>query len=306
MQRGFPLAFLPRICCPRDRGPLVSASAPDRLWVEEGVVRCARCGGDFAIRGGVLVLLDPHQLHPDSALEMKVRDARSTALLEGSRTEWQSHFADATEVQPTLDAVDAQPGMIVCEQGCGPGRYTLSLAKQAAAVVAVDFSEEGLRVLRTKVDAEAPIALVRADVTHAYGTPGVFDRMLSTLHSNLPDAAHRRQALRWMAEGLTPGGHAVVSMHHHSTRDVVTGTPPSGRYADSGIFRYHMTRGESNAEAAEWFAHVTHRYIAASVPGLPHPAVARAAARIPGVREALSGLFLAICAQPISDAGGRA
>ena len=306
MQRGFPLALLPCICCPRDRGPLAPAGAPDGIWLEEGVVRCARCGGDFAIRGGVLVLLDPHRLHPDSALEMKVRDARSAALLDGLRKEWQSRFADATEVQPTLEAVDTQPGMMVCELGCGPGRYTLSLARQAAAVVAVDFSEEGLRVLRTKVETEAPIALVQADVTQPYGTPGAFDRILSTLHSNLPDAAHRRQALRWMADGLTPGGHVVVSMHHHSTRDVVTGTPPSGRYADSGIFRYHMTRGESHAEAAAWFAHVTHRYIAVTVPGLSHRAVARAAARIPVVREALSSLFLAICAQPVADAGGRA
>ena len=161
-------------------------------------------------------------------------------------------------------------------------------------------------MLRTKVDTEAPIALVRADVTQPYVTPGVFDRMLSTLHSNLPDAAHRRQALCWMADGLTPGGHAVVSMHHHSTRDVVTGTPPSGRYADSGIVRHHMTRRESHAEAAAWFGHVTHRYIAVSVPGVPHRAVARTAARIPVVREALSSLFLAICAQPMLDAGRRA
>ncbi len=305
MQPGFPLELLPRLCCPRDLGPLAPVVPTDGRWLEDGGVRCGRCGVDYAIRSGVLVLLDSRQLHPDSAFEMDVRDRRSTALLEGARAEWQSRFAEATEVQPTLDAVDVRDGMSVCELGCGPGRYTLSLASRAAAVVAVDFSAAGLKVLRTKLAANLPVALVQADVTRPYGAPGTFDRMLSTLHSNLPDRGHRQQALRWMADALADGGRAVVSMHHHSTRDVLTGTPASGRYPDSGIIRHHMTRLESQAELAPSFADITYRYIAASVPGLPSRIVARAVARTPILREALSSLFLAVCTRPVRDAGDR-
>jgi SAM-dependent methyltransferase len=277
---------------------------PDEAWRENGAVRCGRCGVDYGVRGGILVLLDPRQLHPDSAFEMDVRDQRSTALLEGVRTEWHSEFADATEVQPTLDAVNVLDGMSVCELGCGPGRYTLLLARRAAAVVAIDFSAAGLRVLRTKLVGDTPVALVQADVTRPYGTPRAFDRMLSTLHSNLPDEAHRREALRWMADTLAGGGLAVVSMHHHSTRDVVTGTPASGRYPDSGIVRHHLTRRRAQAELAAWFGDVAYSYIAAGVPGLPSPLLARAVARTPGLRAALSSLFLAVCARPVHDAGG--
>lgn len=306
MQPGFPLALLPSLCCPRDRGPLATAASTDGPWLEDGSVRCGQCGADYAVRGGILVLLDPRHLHPDSAFEMDVRDERSIALLQGARTEWHSAFADATEVQPTLEAVDVRDGMRVCELGCGPGRYTLALARRAAAVVAIDFSAAGLRVLRTKLEGPTPVALVQADVTRAYATRGAFDRMLSTLHSNLPDEAHRREALHWMADALAAGGRAVVSMHHHSTRDVIAGTPASGRYPDSGIVRHHLTRRHAQAELAVWFGDVTYRYIAASVPGLPSRLLARAIARMPGLRTALSSLFLAICTRPVHDAGGRA
>ncbi len=304
MQRGFPLSLLSSVCCARDRAPLRPAPGSPDSWLVDAEVRCTACGQGYPVRGGVLSLLDQQQLHPESALEKQVRDTRSRALLEGSRHEWQSRFAEATEVQPTLDAVGVAPGMTLCELGCGPGRYTLALAKRAAAVVAVDFSGEGLQVLRAKLDAEAPVALVQADVTLPYGAPAAFDRLLSTLHSNLPDRPHRAQALRWMADTLRDGGRAVVSMHHFSTREALAGTTASGRYPDSGIYRYYMTRRQSCEELAPWFAEVRHRYIVAAVPGLPMVGVARAAARVPGVREALSQLLLAVVAQPIRATGG--
>lgn len=303
MQRSFPVNLLPRLCCPRDRGSLTPEPASDDAWLENGAVRCSSCGSGYAVRGGILILIDSSRLHPDSAFEMEVRDARSGSLLDGSRREWQSTFAEATEVQPTLAAVGVLDGMTVCELGCGPGRYTLSLLRQAAEVIAVDFSVAGLRVLRNKLSPEAPVALVQADVARPFGRPGAFDRMLSTLHSNLPDKFHRRQALRWMADALMDDGRAVVSMHHHSTRDVLFGTPASGRYPDSGIVRHQLTCSESLIELAPWFAEVKHQYIAARVPGLPNLTVARAVARTPLLREALSSLFLAVCTRPVHIEG---
>jgi SAM-dependent methyltransferase len=270
-----------------------------------GEVHCESCGLTYLVRNGILSLLDPRQLHPVSLMEMQVRDARSEAMLEGRRQEWRSRFADETEVRPTLEAVGAAPGMIVCEVGCGPGRYTLALAQKAAEVVAVDFSEAGLLVLKSKLDAEAPVALIQADVTVPYGARRAFDRMLSTLHSNLPSRDHRGQALRWMSDALRDSGRAVVSMHHYSTRDAIAGSAASGRYPDSGIYRHFMTQQESQEELASWFGHVRHRFIAASVPGLPSTIVARAVARLPVLREGLSSLMLALAERPIRFAEGH-
>ena len=63
---------------------------------------------------------------------MHARDVRNEAVLDGGRPEWTSVLAEDLEVRPTLAAVDATPDSVVCELGCGPGRYTLALAQSAA------------------------------------------------------------------------------------------------------------------------------------------------------------------------------
>ena len=158
---------------------------------------------------------------------------------------------------------------------------------------------EGLLALAVGAGLQVMAVLMQADVTAPYGGAGAFDRVFSTLHSNLPDREHRARALRWMADALVDGGRAVVSMHHHSLLDVVSGARRSGRYPDSGIYRYHMTTRESRAELAPWFARVRHAYIAAAVPGLPSIDLARAVTRVPLLRTGLSRLFLAVAERPI-------
>ena len=188
--------------------------------------------------------------------------------------------------------------MRVCEIGCGPGRYTLELAHEAEAVVAVDFSLAGLLVLRKKLQPTARVALVQADVTAPYGTSRGFDRVLSTLHSNLPSRDHRAASLRQVARVLKENGRAVISMHHYNMRDAVARVPASGRYADSGIYRYFMTTRESRREAAPFFASLRHAHISVSIPGIRSIAVSRAAAHVPLIRSAVGRLFLAIGEQP--------
>jgi SAM-dependent methyltransferase len=299
VQPGFPLRLLRLVCCSTDRGPLRPSAHTVGAFMAAGDVHCVTCGKSYPIWNGILSLLDQQRLHPDSAMEMKVRDARSTALLDGRRLEWRSRFSDETEVQPTLDALGSAPGMTVCELGCGPGRYTLALAQRALAVVAVDFSIAGLLVLKAKLDADMPVALVQADVTRPYGTARAFDRMLSTLHSNLPDRDHRSEALHWMAEGLNDAGRAVVSMHHYSTRDVIARTPASGRYPENGVYRYFMTAKESLHETAAHFGRVRHAHVAVKVPGIPSVRVSKAVARVRVLREGLSGLLLALAERPM-------
>lgn len=300
MQSGFPLDLLPYLRCPMDSGRLEAADASMSFAVA-GRVRCQACGTIYLIADGILSLLLTDHLHPESAREMALRDGKNAAILGGARSEWSSHIADDLEVGPTLDAVGPTAGLVVLELGCGAGRYTLALARHAAAVVAVDFSRAGLLLLRGKLAADACVALVQADVTKPHAAPRRFDRVLSTLHSNLPDAGHRIASIAHVAQSLNRGGRAVISMHHFCGRDRLAGVNASGRYPDSGIFRYYMTRAEAVRESAPFFARVRFAHISASIPGLRSVTAARLAARLPLVRSALSRLFLAVCEQPRID-----
>lgn len=297
MQSGFPIDVLRYLRCPTDSGCLEALDASMSFAVA-GRVRCQACGSTYLIADGILSLLLTDHLHPESAREMAVRDGKNAAILGGARSEWSSRTADGMEVGPTLDAVGPTAGLVVLELGCGAGRYTLALATNATAVVAVDFSRAGLLLLRRKLAPDACVALVQADVTKPHAAPQRFDRVLSTLHSNLPDARHRIASIAHVAQSLNRGGRAVISMHHFSGRDRLAGVAASGRYPDSGIFRYYMTRAEAVRESAPFFARVRFAHIGASIPGLRSVTAARLAARLPLVRSALSRLFLAVCEQP--------
>jgi SAM-dependent methyltransferase len=259
----------------------------------DGLVTCSACSRDYPIRDGILSLLDRH-LHPESDNEMRARDARNDEIRARVRTEWRSDHADSVEVRPTLAALEVEPRMTVAELGCGTGRYTVDLTARSSTILALDLSRSGLLVLRQKLDICAPVVLVQADATKPFGAPGAFDRVLSTLHSNLPTGEHRARALRHSARALTDSGKAVISMHHRNFPDFIRGVASSGRYPDSGIYRYYMTKGEARREALRFFKDVRFVYLSAVLPRLPVATVSQVAARVPLVRGGLARLFLAV------------
>lgn len=272
----------------------------DAEFIVEGGVECATCAERYPIRQGVLSLLRG-PLHPESATEMRERDSHNEALLNGERGEWSSTFADEFEVRPTLAVMATEPHHVVNELGCGAGRYTNALARSAAAVVAVDLSMSGLQVARRKLDASDSVALVQADVTRQYAPDRVFDRVLSTLHSNLPSPEHRQASLRHVAQSLRDDGRAVISMHHYGLRDRLMAVPASGRYPESGIYRCYLRQPQAVRESQPYFERVRFEYIAASVPGMKTRGVARAVNRTPWLSKLFGRLFLAVSERPRRD-----
>ena len=300
MQRGFPLDLIVLLRCPVDAGELRAIAGAAERFLVDGAFRCSRCEREYPVRDGVLSLLVAQQLHPETALEMEARDLRSAAVLDGTRREWQSAFADETEVQPTLAAVSAEPAMTICELGCGPGRYTLALAATSSSVVALDVSLAGLKVLRSKLEPLAPVALVQADVTTPVCAPRAFDRVLSTLHSNLPDREHRLAALEHVAESLKDAGRAVISMHHYSLRDALLSVPASRSLpGQRHLSLSHDGEGIARRGGPTLSAVCDMSSSTSVSQGSPSLKAARAAASLPLVRTALSRLFLAIGEQPV-------
>jgi SAM-dependent methyltransferase len=302
VQNGFPSNLLSLLCCPKDGGRLEPGAGCTGPAFVEGAVRCCECSGEYHIRDGILSLLAA-PLHPESERELQQRDLRNESVLAG-RPEWSTPFAEVSEVAPTLAAVSVQPRMVVGELGCGTGRYTLALADRASAVVAVDFSWAGLAVIRKKLSADAPVALVQADVTAAYAGPQVFDRVLSTLHSNLPDRACRMASLRHVASSLKDGGRAVISMHHYALREFLLRQPRAGRYEDSGIFRYCMVKPEARRESRPFFRRVRFAHVSVGLPGVRSLVAGRIAARIPLIRSGFGRLLLALAEDPRRDSPG--
>ena len=243
-------SLLSLIRCPADGGELVAGSS------EGGNpgVHCSICARDFAYSGGILDLLESESLDEESRTERSIRDVH--AAQDGLDLDWQHSPSHMTEIAPTIEALRAAPDQVLLELGCGNGRFTVLLLDACAAIVAVDFSREALVRLRARAGPRDDLLLVHADVTKLRVAPGSFDRALSTLVSNLPTADHRRAMYRLASEALRPDGRFVFGTHLHGIRQRYLRTPKSGRYPDSGIYRYNLTLSECRAEPSDFFRRV--------------------------------------------------
>ena len=102
----------------------------------EGALRCAACGSDFPIRGGVPRLIP----------EALSRAERATARAFGQQWKMLGELSDVfrAEFQSYLDPLPVSElrGLTVLDAGCGMGKFSFAAAEAGArAVVAVDLSE---------------------------------------------------------------------------------------------------------------------------------------------------------------------
>jgi SAM-dependent methyltransferase len=303
MYAGFPTQLIDWLRCREDGDVLAASSSkgistPGRIMT--GALRCRSCDRRYPIRDGILCLLDPSTLDDVSAVERAQRDIEAE---EYERSLAQRPSFTAMEMRPTLGALAADRANSILELGCGTGRYTVPLSRASRALMAVDFSEASLRILARKLDADSAVGLVLADITKLAVAPGVFDRVLSTLVSNLPSREHRLAMFKVACEGLTSDGRFVFSTHFHSLRNKLAGVAQSARYTEGGIYRYHFTPAEIDREASPYFRRVTVRPMQIYIPlgerlGLPMAATSRAAEFVPLLNQ-LGRLLLVACRRPI-------
>jgi SAM-dependent methyltransferase len=297
MYRGFPGALIPLLRCSRDgEGLALDFPAPTEPYINDGELRCTKCGSTYAIRRGIASLLIGGTLNDESIHEMGERDnqfAGPPKAVDPFIARWRQ----ATEIEPTLAACAPYAGKVVAELGCGAGRFTTVLARQASALLAIDLSHECLVQLSGKLEGDEPIGLVQGDIGALHLAPNSFECVLSTAHSNLPTREHRLASNRTASAALTSSGRYVFSMHFHAVRDFLHAVPAAGHYEGTGIYRYHMRAAEAKREAAPYFARVKVRPILMSLPGVRNLTVTRIAQRIP-ILNRLATLLLGVAERP--------
>ena len=111
----------------------------------------------------------------------------------------------------------ASPGRLI-DLGCGTGRLAIHMAEQGHTVVAVDLSEEMLRVTGAKAaQANVPIERVKANLVELDALASASFDYAACLFSTLGMIAgrgNRRQMLVHVHRLLKPGGLFIVHVHN--------------------------------------------------------------------------------------------
>jgi len=292
-----PLPSLADFLCPTCRSSLMAA---------EGALRCANCQAAYPVRDGIAIMCATDEMNPDSRYEREQRDREAVQ----ASFDWETLPWSRTEMLSTLAALRPISGTALLELGCGCGRYTHLLARQAEALIAVDFSIHSLRQLATRLGPADPVALVCADIARFEVASRAFDRVLSTATSNLPTLRHR-DVMYWLAgRALVRGGKFVFSAHYLGLRErFQRQAQKSGYYDSNRIYRYLFGLRELRDEVRPHFDRVRCRRIQISLPfasrlGLPPVATSRIAEFISGLNR-FASLLLVTAREPRETVGNK-
>ncbi|WP_431781952.1 class I SAM-dependent methyltransferase [Streptomyces chumphonensis] len=126
----------------------------------------------------------------------------------------EQRYAQAEELLKTSPLLSFSPGTRVLDLCCGPGVFTVPLARQGHEVTGVDLSPAMLERARARTaDAGARVTYVQADA-RTYRAPGAFDVVLNlfTSFGYFEDPADNARVLRTLHDCLTPGGTLVLDL----------------------------------------------------------------------------------------------
>ncbi|HEY4302972.1 MAG TPA: class I SAM-dependent methyltransferase [Gemmatimonadaceae bacterium] len=279
--------LLPLVRCPHD-GAELTVIASYRNGADARI-ECVQCRTTFLYENHILDLMENSPPVADESryeLQVRERDATSARGHPSFRSTWQDH----TERSATLSALGDLAGQAVLELGSGPGFFTRALSEAGASIVGVDFSRAALRINADQLSADAPVLLVRADVTRLRPASHAFAAVLCSLYSHLATPQLRETANETVAGALEPNGRYWVGAHHQNVRRRLHASPSDDRYQGSGIFFKAFTPRMLSSELRRHFTRVRVRGVSIWIPLLSRlPAMQRLinarGGRIAGVRD---------------------
>jgi demethylmenaquinone methyltransferase/2-methoxy-6-polyprenyl-1,4-benzoquinol methylase len=127
-----------------------------------------------------------------------------------------AYTADAERADTRIAAVldGLRPFGNVLEVACGTGRWTASLARRAASVLAVDAAEPALAIAGARLDGLANVTLDCADVWDWDPAPRLFDEVVMAFWLSHVPRSLWHGFLRRCAGWARPGGRIVVIDEH--------------------------------------------------------------------------------------------
>ena len=118
------------------------------------------------------------------------------------------------EVDLLLELIELSSGAVICDVGCGPGRFSLEFARRGFQVTVIDRTLPYLESGRKRAaDEGLAIEFVQADM-RSFVRPNAHDCAISmyTTFGYFEDAADNRQVLENIHRSLKDGGILVIEM----------------------------------------------------------------------------------------------
>jgi ubiquinone/menaquinone biosynthesis C-methylase UbiE len=151
------------------------------------------------------------------------REIAQTMHFEGAPWLMRETRQREEDCETLLQALNVQPGQVVCDMGCGNGFYTLQLAKlvgEQGKVLAVDIQPEMLHMLSERareagITNIVPVAGTQIDPRLE---PGSVDLIL--LVDVYHEFSHPAQMLAAMRSALKPGGRIALAEFRLEDRNV--------------------------------------------------------------------------------------
>jgi SAM-dependent methyltransferase len=217
-------------------GPEIGGGTRRRLARGENCLRCRHCDRVYPVFGAVPDLTGD-TLANDSFLDAEARQWDEQAACYDERRQHDARYMAG--VDAAVEVLDAQPGDLVLDAGCGTGLTVRAYLRPGLRVVGLDLSLRSLRHLWQMV-AGPELELVRGQLGNLPFGDATFDRVLcANVLQQLPDADYRRRCVAELARVARPGGRVVVTAHNYSVPRRLAGwrkQGPAGGY--SGRVQY--------------------------------------------------------------------
>jgi uncharacterized protein YbaR (Trm112 family) len=282
--RGFAPRYVAGLRCPEDNSELQveSSDRPLDQPIFTGALSCKNCRRVYPIEEGILRFFEEKDLPEEARHEMNWRDQQGDDSIAQNLL-FETKLLSRLEVPQHVAALKLDPKSVVLELACGRGRFTVKFLKVCRSIVAVDFSLSSLRFLARRIDANADICLIQADITRLRFAPKYFNRAFSTTPL---DSREQRLAMHGVvSNALTDDGRYVFSTEHYDWRNRLLGNPRLMRYRNNGSLYERMRIDEISREPAPYFLEVNARPISVNLPYMTSPRFRRITDRGPAYEK---------------------
>jgi len=179
----------------------------------------------------------------EQQIEVAVRDQQAEVYESLVETRGESWWEIARRT--LIARLRLHDGESVCDAGCGVGIYTRELVRAFpnSRVVAVDFSQKSLDVLRQHVD--SPLLETRCCDLVEFSSDVPFDAIFcSEAILHIPSEENRLRAVRNFYESLKPGGRLVLALVPHRPKLHGADKKVTDGRGKGGYYSYRFTPDE--------------------------------------------------------------